>query len=172
MENLIEGVLQYSRIGRIREEPQQIDSGELVQEAIDLVAPPKHIRVVVEDGLPMLPGEPTRLRQVFQNLIDNAVKYMDKPEGEIRIACADEDTYWRFSVSDNGPGIEDKYHERIFQIFQTLAARDHVESTGIGLTLVKKIIELSGGTISVTSQVGKGTAFHFTLPKGAVSDER
>ncbi len=172
MENLIEGVLQYSRIGRIREEQQQIDSGELVRDAIDLVAPPKHVRVIIENGLPTLIGEPTRLRQVFQNLIDNAVKYMDKPEGEIRIRCADENAYWRFSVSDNGPGIDDRYHERIFQIFQTLAARDQVESTGIGLTLVKKIIELSGGGISVTSKLGQGTTFHFTLPKGGVLYER
>lgn len=166
MENLLQAVLQYSRIGRIREEPRLIDSADLVREAIALVAPGKNIRMVVEPDLPGVVAKPTLLRQVFQCLIDNAVKFMDKPEGEIGIGCSDQGDYWEFRVYDNGPGIDEKYHERIFQIFHTLMPRDRMESTGIGLTLVQKIAEMTGGTVRVTSRVGQGATFHFTLPKG------
>jgi signal transduction histidine kinase len=90
---------------------------------------------------------------------------MDKPQGTIKITCGDEDDYWRFSISDNGPGIEERYFEKIFQMFQTLAARDEFESTGVGLTVVKKIVEMYGGKIWVESKVGQGSTFSFTLPK-------
>jgi len=83
----------------------------------------------------------------------------------VKIGCADEDGYWRFSISDNGPGIEERYFEKIFQMFQTLAARDEFESTGVGLTVVKKIVEMYGGKIWVESKVGQGSTFLFTLPK-------
>ncbi len=102
--------------------------------------------------------------QLFQNLIDNAIKYMDKPQGQIKVDCVEEDGIWKFTVADNGPGIEEKYFEKIFQIFQTLIRRDELESTGIGLSVVKKIIETSGGRIWVESKVGEGTTFFFTLP--------
>jgi len=105
------------------------------------------------------------MEQVFQNLIDNAITYMDKPEGIVKIGCADEGTQWTFRVSDNGPGIDRQYHDKIFQIFQTLAPRDEHESSGVGLTLVKKIIEQYGGSLWVESEPGKGSTFYFTLPK-------
>jgi len=103
--------------------------------------------------------------QVFQNLLSNAVKYMDKPQGQIRIGCVEDDGFWRFSIADNGPGIDEKHFEKIFQIFQTLSPRDETESAGVGLTVVKKIVELYGGRIWVQSEIGKGTTFFFTLPK-------
>ena len=90
---------------------------------------------------------------------------MDKPQGEIAVACADDGDVWKFSISDNGPGIEEKYFERIFRIFQTLAPKDEFESTGVGLTLVKKIVELYGGKVWVESALGQGSTFFFTLPK-------
>ena len=90
---------------------------------------------------------------------------MGKPEGRIRIDCAEEAEFWKFSVADNGRGIEEKYFKKIFQIFQTLVKRDEVEATGIGLSIAKKIIETSGGTIWVESELGEGTTFFFTLPK-------
>jgi signal transduction histidine kinase len=90
---------------------------------------------------------------------------MDKEQGEIVIDVASHLGNWQFSVSDNGPGIERKYFDKIFQIFQTLAPRDEIESTGVGLTLVKKIIELYGGKIWVESEVGAGSKFIFELPK-------
>jgi signal transduction histidine kinase len=98
---------------------------------------------------------------------------MDKPQGWVKIGFVEEDGWWKFSVSDNGPGIEEKYFEKIFQIFQTLARRDDKESTGIGLSIVKKIIEAHGGKVWVESKVGEGSTFYFTVPKnvGAETNE-
>ncbi|OHB62210.1 MAG: hypothetical protein A2167_01705 [Planctomycetes bacterium RBG_13_46_10] len=165
MHNLIDGILQYSRIGRLKEERVQINLNELVPEIIDLIAPPQNITIEVENDLPVIESEKTRISQVFQNLLSNAVKYMDKPQGQIRVGCIEEEDCWRFSVTDNGPGIEEKYFEKIFQMFQTLSRRDDVESTGVGLTVVKKIVEMYGGRIWVESKVGEGSTFLFTLPK-------
>jgi PAS domain S-box-containing protein len=165
MHNLIDGVLKYSRVGRVKEEKVKVNLDDLVSEVIDMVAPPENIEITVENQLPVVECEQIRIMQVFQNLLSNAVKYMDKPQGQIRIGCVEEDCFWNFSVSDNGPGIEEKYFEKIFQMFQTLTPRDEFESTGIGLTVVKKIIEMYGGRIFVESEVGNGTTFLFTLPK-------
>jgi signal transduction histidine kinase len=90
---------------------------------------------------------------------------MDKAEGKIHIGCVDDKEFWRFSVSDNGPGIEQRHFERIFQLFQTLAPRDRIESTGVGLALVKKIVEMYGGQVTVDSTPGVGSTFSFTLLK-------
>jgi two-component system, LuxR family, sensor kinase FixL len=165
MHNLIEGVLQYSRVGRVREDMVTVDLNELIPSIVDIITPPAHIHIQVEGTLPSLICEKTRVTQVFQNLLTNAVKYMDKPEGRIRITCRDQGDFWEFSVIDNGPGIEEKYFERIFKIFQTLAPKDECDSTGVGLTIVKKIVELYGGKVWVESIVGQGTTFLFTWPK-------
>ncbi len=171
MHNLIEGILQYSRVGRIRQTQVQVNLSELVPEIIDVVAPPENITVTVESELPVITCEETRITQVFQNLLSNAVKYMDKPKGRIGINCIEENEYWKFSVTDNGPGIEEKHFERIFKIFQTLSSRDEYESTGVGLTVVKKIVEMYGGRIWVESEVGKGSTFFFTLSKFGLQKE-
>lgn len=165
MHNLIDGILQYSRIGRVKEEKVVVNLNEFVPEVIDMIAPPENITITVENELPTIECERTRIMQVFQNLIGNAVKYMDKPQGRIKVGCVEENGFWKFSVADNGPGIEEKYFEKIFQIFQTLSPRDEVESTGIGLSLVKKIVEMYGGKVWVESKPGKGSTFFFTLPK-------
>ena len=165
MHNLIDGILQYSRVGRVTEEKVQVNLSELIAEVIDMIAPPENISIGIENELPVIECERTRIAQVFQNLLSNAVKYMDKPQGQVRIGCAEEAGFWKFSVADNGPGIEEKYFEKIFQMFQTLAPRDDVESTGVGLTVAKKIVELYGGKIWVESKVGEGSTFLFTLPK-------
>jgi len=165
MNNLINGVLEYSRVGRIQEKQSLVDLNKLVPEVTDMIAPPENITITVENELPVIECEPTRITQVFQNLLSNAVKYMDKPQGQIKVGGIEENGFWKFSVSDNGPGIEEKFFEKIFQIFQTLAPRDSVESTGIGLTVAKKIVELYGGRIWVESKVGEGSTFFFTLPK-------
>ncbi|MBN1889258.1 MAG: PAS domain S-box protein [Thermoflexales bacterium] len=165
MHDLIEGVLQYSRVGRAREEKVSVDLNQLLAEVIDSLAPPPHITVSVETELPTLVCEKTRLGQIFQNLLGNAVKYMDKPQGEVRVSSLELEQAWQFSVADNGPGIEEKYFDKIFQLFQTLQPRDQVESTGVGLTVVKKAIELYGGRVWVESKLGQGSTFFFTLPK-------
>ncbi len=167
MDGLIEGILDYSRVGRIREQATPVDLERLVHEVIDSLAPPAHIAVTVQGPLPTVVVEKTRIRQVFQNLISNAIKYMDKPAGRVAVRCAPERDAWRFSVTDNGPGIEPRHHERVFQLFQTLAPRDRVESTGVGLALVKKIVEMYGGQVWIESTPGQGSTFHFTLPRTA-----
>jgi PAS domain S-box-containing protein len=165
LDTLIEDILRYSRIGRIHEEHTIIDLNILLHEVLDLLNPTEHIQITMEPELPTIVAERTRIFQVFQNLIGNAVKFLDKPSGEINVQYQDDGLYWRFSVTDNGPGIEERHSERIFQIFQTLQPRDEFESSGIGLALVKKIVELHGGTIGVESTPGTGSTFWFTLPK-------
>ena len=163
MNKLIEDVLQYSRVGRVREEQIQVNLNELVNEVIETIGSSNNIEIKIENELPVIMCERTRISQVFQNLIGNAVKYMDKPAGLVRIGCVREDDFWQFNVTDNGPGIEKENFKRIFQIFQTLLPQKG-DSTGIGLTVVKKIVELYGGKIWVESEVEKGSTFFFTLP--------
>jgi len=175
MHNLIDAVLQYSRIGRTEGAPEEVDLNEVVAETIDLVAAPQNITITVEDNLPKVLCDKIRIGQVFQNLLSNAIKFMDKPQGWIKIRCEEQGDFWQFSVADNGPGIEEQHFERIFKIFQTLSSKNSYESTGIGLTLVKKIVELYGGRVWVESKVGQGSTFFFTLPKqtqGAVTNEQ
>ncbi len=165
MHNLIDGILQYSRVGRIQEEKVNIDLNEIMLNVIDAVNPPDHIKINVASDLPQIFFENTRISQVFLNLLSNAVNYMDKPKGIINIGCKDNGDSWEFFISDNGPGIEEKYFKKIFKIFQTLEVRDETESTGIGLTTVKKIIEMNNGKIWLESEIGVGTTFYFSLPK-------
>lgn len=165
MELLIEGVLHYSRIGRIQEEPIAVNMNKLVMETIELLSPPKSMTIQMGSHLPVMWGDKTRLGQVIQNLLSNAIKFMDKPQGIIHVTCYEDVDFYRFCVSDNGPGIPEKDFDRIFQIFQTLQSRDTYESTGIGLTLVKKIVELYGGQVWVVSKLREGSEFYFTLPK-------
>jgi len=165
MHDLIEGILQYSRIGRIRDEIVPIDLRTLLPNIIDMLAPPEHITIAVQEDLPIIHGEHTKTLQVFQNLLSNAIKYMDKTEGHIAVHCTEADEFWRFSVTDNGPGIEEKHFQTIFQMFRMLSPRDGLESTGVGLTIVKKIVEIHGGTVWVESEPGQGSTFLFTMPK-------
>lgn len=167
MGNLIDGILQYSRVGRVREALVSVDLGQVVREVIDLLSPPANVTISVENSLPVIIAEPTRIQQIFQNLLSNAIKYADKPQCKIRIACSDEGEHWKLSITDNGPGIESRHFEKIFQLFQTLAPRDRIESTGVGLALVKKIVEIYGGHIWIESTIGEGSTFFFTLPQTA-----
>lgn len=166
MDRLIDGILQYSRVGRVREAPSLVDLHALVRDTVDLLAPPPNVTVEVAP-LPQVRIEATRAQQLFQNLLANAIQYMDKPQGWVGVACDDEATGWHFRVTDNGPGIEPRHWDRVFQLFQSLKTRDTDESTGIGLSLVKKIVELYGGRIWIASEPGRGCTFHFTLPKAA-----
>lgn len=164
----INGILRYSEVGLTEEKPEIVKLNEIIGEIINSIAPPEHIQIAIVNELPALMCDRIRIVQVFQNLIDNAIKYMDKPDGHIRIACEEEGDFWKFSVSDNGRGIENKHFEKIFQIFKTFSRNDEVECTGIGLSIVKKIIETYGGKIRVESEVRKGTTFFFTFSKHKV----
>jgi signal transduction histidine kinase len=165
MHDLIEGILNYSRVGRIKEDFVDVDLNTLLREIIDTLNPPDHIKVNIAENLPTLRAEHTRILQLFQNIISNAIKYIDKPQGMIAIDFSDRKDLWEFRITDNGPGIEEKHFERIFQIFQTIAPKDNYESTGVGLSIVKKIVEMYGGTIRVESVVGEGSTFVFTISK-------
>lgn len=170
MDNFINGILQYSRVGRYRGKRLKIDLNKVVREIASRLQPPEHITIDIPRKLPTLWIDRARIDLIFQHLISNAVKYMDKPKGKIRIECTEENSHWKFSITDNGPGIHEKYHQKIFQIFQTLEARDKRESTGVGLSLVKKIVEIYGGEIWLKSKPGQGCAFFFTLPKKKTSE--
>lgn len=165
MDELIDCVLRYSDIGRGRRDIRIFDLNCLLAEALAATNPPEHITIEITSHLPTLTVERHRILQIFQNLIRNAIQFINKDQGLIRIACQDRGDVWEFSVSDNGPGIGTRYHEKIFKMFQTLTPRDELETTGIGLAIVKKIVELYGGQIWVASELGQGSTFHFTLSK-------
>jgi PAS domain S-box-containing protein len=169
MESLISGLLEYSRAGRVKASTQQVDVKRLLDETIDLLAPADGAKVEVVGEMPIVPADRLRLGQVFMNLISNAMKHA-RAAGivpHVKVAARDAGRFVEFSVSDNGPGIAPEYHDRIFVIFQTLAPRDKVEGTGVGLALVKKIVESAGGAIRVESAEGSGATFYFTWPKEA-----
>jgi signal transduction histidine kinase len=165
MYKLIDGVLQYSRAGHTEEQPLHVHLDKFIPEAIDMLAPPENISITIEGKMPVVDCEETHLLQLFQNLVSNAIKYMDKPQGRIRVGCVEEDGFWKFSIADNGPGIEEKHFERIFRMFQALSVTEEFRGTGVGLTVARKIVELHGGRIWVESEVGNGSTFFFTLPK-------
>ena len=164
MYNVIDGVLQYSQVA-CREKSAKVDLNEVISEVINEISAPENVKISVQRPLPVVVCGRNSVEQVFYNLINNAVTFMDKQDGLVVIDWTNEHAYWKFSVADNGPGIEEKHFERIFKIFQTLSPRDNVESTGIGLTITKKIVEFYGGRIWVQSEPGKGSTFFFTLPK-------
>ncbi|WP_437618520.1 PAS domain S-box protein [Sorangium sp. So ce1151] len=165
LENLIDGILSYSRAGRVREKPESIDVGKLLREIVELLAPPKETRVEIVPDMPVLITERAPLQQTFLNLISNALKHAGRTDPEVRISARDAGAFWEFSVSDNGSGIAPEYHDRIWGIFQTLKARDKVEGTGIGLSVVQKIVQSKGGRAWVESSLGAGASFRFTWPK-------
>jgi len=165
MYNLIDGVLRYSKVGWLEEGKIQVDLNKFIPEVIDMIVPPDNIEVIIKSTLPAIWCQETHMMQLFQNLLGNSIKYIDKPQGRVEIDCLEEQNFWKFSIADNGPGIEDKHFERIFKMFQVLSVKEEYEGTGVGLSVVKKIVELYGGKIWVESQVGQGTTFFFTLPK-------
>jgi PAS domain S-box-containing protein len=167
MQALIDGILAYSRAGRVLTRAEAVDTGALVREVIELHALPAEVSIDVASQMPMLEAERIPLQQVFMNLIDNAVKFAraERPDAAISVGWRDLGDAFEFAVTDNGPGIAPEYHERIWGIFQTLSSRDAVEGTGIGLSVVKKIVETRGGHVSVESSPGAGATFRFTWPK-------
>lgn len=165
MNGLIQGLLEYSRVGRQKISAETINVGDLVREVIDSLAPPSEFTIVVAPDMPVLTTDKLPLNQVFTNLISNAIKYHPHDSGNITISVTEQDKFYEFAVADDGLGIDPKYHDRIFGIFQTLQARDTIESTGIGLSIVKKIVEGRGGKIRIKSQLGEGSTFYFTWNK-------
>jgi light-regulated signal transduction histidine kinase (bacteriophytochrome) len=165
MESLIEGLLQYSRAGRLHQPPEMVNTCKLVRDAVDLLSPPDDVTVSISSDLPAFVTSRLPLQQVFLNLIGNAVKHANRQHADVVISWADAGPSFEFSVKDNGQGIPREFQDRIWGIFQTLEARDKVEGTGIGLALVKKLIDAEGGRVWVESEPGQGATFKFMRPK-------
>ena len=166
MENLIDGLLAYSRVGRGNQLVEQVNLNLLLENIVDLLDPPPAFTIAIAPNLPTLAATRPALTQVFSNLISNAIKHHDRTDGRVEVSCQRlDDGFYEFTVRDDGPGIDPAFHHKVFNIFQVLEARDKVENTGIGLAIVKKTVEVEGGTITVESEVGKGAIFRFTWPK-------
>lgn len=165
MEALINGLLEYSRAGRLETLLETVDVAALLAEVIDALSPPETFAIAVQPKMPKFQARRLLLRQVFANLIDNAIKHSPHANGKVVISATEQETTYTFAVADDGEGIDLRYHDKIFTIFQTLEARDQRESTGIGLSIVRKIIETEGGKIWVESQLSEGATFYFTWLK-------
>ena len=163
MDHLINGILQYSTINKNQDSTYEVDLNPLIDDIMKSIIVPKHIKFEIAPELPTIVGDTYRLQQLFQNLIENAIKYNDKSEGKIRLGIEEQGTHYQFSIQDNGKGIDKKYHEKIFNTFEKL--ENNPNSSGIRLSIVKKIVKLYKGEIWVESEVGIGTTFYFTLKK-------
>lgn len=169
---LLDDLLAYSRVGRQRHPVERVDVAQLIHDVTETIGPPAGFTVQCEGEMPFMYVARTPLETVFRNLIGNAIKHHHQVDkGVVTISAHEKDEAIAFTVADNGPGIAPEFHQRIFEIFQTLQSRDRVESSGIGLAIVKKSVESHGGAIWVESPPGEGTIFHFTWPKVAPFDE-
>ncbi|MCE7984970.1 MAG: PAS domain S-box protein [Caldilinea sp. CFX5] len=167
LEKMLEDLLAYSRVGRVHYRSELVDVQQLVHSSLELLAPPVGFVVKAATPLPTFDTLHVPLALVFRNLLSNAIRHHHQPaQGQVVITVRDLGEWYEFCVSDDGPGIDPRYHERIFGMFQTLKPRDQVEGSGIGLALVKKTVESVGGRIWMESALGQGTRFYFTWPKG------
>lgn len=166
LSDMISSILQYSKQSAAQQTIEEVDTADLVNQIVFLLFPPPNIKIEVADNLPVVYTNKAKLQQVFQNLISNAIKYMDKAEGNIAINAIENDNYFTFSVSDNGPGIAKQDEGRIFKLFEVTDNKSNYDSsTGIGLNIVKLLVEEHGGKIWVNSEEGLGSTFYFDWKK-------
>jgi PAS domain S-box-containing protein len=164
MEKLISNVLEYSSAcSATKQNEESVDLNSTLSNLKNILLIPKNISIKVLNKLPIVKGDSTKFQQLFQNLLSNAIKFCDKEKGFVEINYVDNRTFHQFAIKDNGIGIEKKYHDKIFQIFHSLNRRE--DSTGIGLSIVKKIIDLHEGDIWLESEPKVGTTFYFTIKK-------
>ena len=169
MEKIIEDILQYSKIGLNEMNVEEFDLNEIIEQCKTILHLPENCDVRIDKKLPKIQCVRSHWFQLFQNLIDNAIKHCDKEKIKINIGVNLDKNQYLFYVKDNGPGIHDKHKDRIFKIFQTLRSKNNSDRTGIGLAVVKKLVELNNGKIWFESEIGQGTTFYFTLPTGSSS---
>jgi light-regulated signal transduction histidine kinase (bacteriophytochrome) len=165
MEALVDGMLAYARATKTETSRERVDVGRLVREVVELLHPPARVTIHIDPHLPTMVTERVPFQQVVMNLLSNAIKYGSAEKPEIEVGYDDVDNEADFHIADNGPGIPPESQDRIWEIFQTLGKRENTDSTGIGLAVVKKIVESQGGRAWVESVPGAGATFHFTWPK-------
>jgi PAS domain S-box-containing protein len=163
MDHLIHGILTYSKVDTDETTNESIDLNEVIINCIKIIYIPENIKVVIDQKMPVIQADKFRMQQLFQNLISNAVTYIDKPEGLVSVGSLEDKNNYIFYVKDNGPGIAKDNQEKIFKIFQSFTQRE--SSTGIGLSIVKRIIDNYKGKIFIESELTKGTTFFIKLPK-------
>ncbi|TXE14983.1 two-component sensor histidine kinase [Seonamhaeicola algicola] len=163
MDNLITGILNYSTVNKTDSQIGIINTNTFVKDIVNDLSIPSHITIKIVDKLPEIEADKPRIRQLFESLIGNAIKYIDKEKGFIEIGVKEEGLHWQFYVKDNGKGIEKAYFDKIFKPFQKL--ENNTNATGIGLSISKKIVNAYGGKIWLNSTLGEGTTFYFTLKK-------
>ena len=165
---LLDGLLAYSRVGHTNLTVEDVDIGEVVREVVAMLAPPPGFVIACEGAMPVIRTHRVPIQVVLENLIGNALKHHDRTEGRITVSVRPVDGATEFRITDDGPGIAPQFHDRIFLMFQTLASRDDVESSGIGLAIVKKKVQTHGGRIWVESAPpARGTTFGFTWKESA-----
>jgi len=169
MHHLIEAIFQFSSLGSHLGKKENIELNNLLENVIKKLSPPEGVFIRIDKNLPTINYEKDRIEQVFEHLISNAIQFLKKTDGKIEVGSVEEENEWQFYVKDNGPGIEKKYFEQIFEMFKTLQSRDELETSGIGLTIVKKIIEMNDGKVWLESKVDIGSTFFFTVPKKSKS---
>jgi PAS domain S-box-containing protein len=164
MQQLIGDLLQYARTGRDGKPFESVNVRAMIDEIVDVLALPETFQVIVPHTMSPIMGRPSEVYLLFQNLIGNAIKYRSSDTGFVKISQTKVGDFWRFEIEDDGIGIEPKHHQRIFQMFQRLNVSNEIEGTGVGLSLVKKIVDHMGGNVTVKSGLGKGATFSFTWP--------
>jgi signal transduction histidine kinase len=162
MHRLIEGILEYSRSGR-KSALERVSSRESMLDILDALPRSSEVQVVVAADLPTVLYDETQLTQVLQNLVGNAIQHMGRQQGRIEVFAREQDEHWEFCVADDGPGIPVAHRERIFRLFQT--GPGAVRSSGVGLSVVKKIVEANGGRVWIADRDGGGAEFWFSVPK-------
>jgi signal transduction histidine kinase len=168
LDSLLNDLLEYSRAGRRKDAAEQVDTRALIEDIIELIGPPDGFVVTAAGPFPQLVTVRAPLRQVFQNLIGNAIKHHHDPaNGRVRVEALRHDGGTEFILADNGPGIPERFHARVFGMFQTLRPRDEVEGSGMGLAIVKKIVESHGGKIWLKTGDESGLFVHFIWPDQA-----
>lgn len=165
LEQLIDDLLNYSRAGRVLGAIRKVQSRELVNDIIELLSPPPGFEVINQVNLPQFETAVAPFEQVLRNLLNNALKHHDRPAGRIEVGGVEKDGSLEFWVTDDGPGIPPEFHERVFQLFETLKPRDTLEGSGMGLAVVKRTVEKLGGTIQIECGSPRGTTFRFTWPR-------
>ncbi len=172
MENLINGLLQYTKSGRSQDVIEPVDTGLLIHEIAHKLNIPDSCTLKISGPMPLVKSDKLKLQQVFSELIQNSITHANSTQTEITVSATEDQIHWNFSVADNGPGIEEKYFEKIFVIFQTLNPRDTVDTRGIGLSIAKRIVTSLGGNITVQSKMGEGCTFMFSVAKETINSDR